>query len=106
MTTNADSETDELEEPKTTRVIFHNPEQKDTPEVYSRDKTAREHFEAALFVKREIGARRTLLFGDLIAAVVEVEKEDDPSRLIKICNYIIDGDLEAVQSKNIELKET
>ncbi|WP_188788205.1 hypothetical protein [Halobellus salinus] len=105
MTTDANSESDELEEPKTTRITFHNPEAKEIPEVYRRDQAARKHFEAALYIKRKLSTHRIPFFGKLIAAAVKCKKENHPTDLIRLCNILTDQEVEVVRSKNIELKE-
>ena len=104
MTTDADSETDELEEPKTTRVTFHNPRVR-IPKTYRRrNEEAKDHFEAALYVKDRLGDARLRMFGEFAAAVVELEEQDDPSRLLNLCNGLAD-EVEFVQCDTFELKQ-
>lgn len=91
MSTDTETEVEETEAPKTTRVTFHNPEAGCLPSIYQEnEQTAQEHFEAAQYLKQRLGPDRQRLFGEFAAAVERVEKESEPEDLIELCSRILD----------------
>lgn len=93
MSSQANTDSDESEEPKTTRVTFHNPEEGDLPNIYEQEDTARQHFEAARYIQEEIGSGRTKLFGDFAVAVQQFEEEDDLSELLNLYTKLASGEI-------------
>jgi hypothetical protein len=106
MSTQSNTEADETDSPKTTRITFHNPEQGFLPQMYKgRDTEAVKHFEAAQYIKDEIGVARTRVFGELAVGIKRLEQKDDPDKLLKVCNKLTTPGIEFTDGQHIDVEE-
>lgn len=75
-----DSEDSSGGPPKTTYYQFENPDHPDSKE-FDDPEAARERFEAARYIQKELKTVRHELVGDFLIAVQALEKNDDPEPL-------------------------
>lgn len=95
MSTDTETEVEETEAPKTTRVTFHNPEAGRLPSIYQEnEQMAQEHFEAAQYLKERLGPGRQRLFGEFAVAIERLEKEGEFEDFIELCSHILDQNVE------------